>query len=79
MGGIYATQMLHNAAVEALAQHPRARRRSDRRALVTISTLGDGTKAVLMKKTRGAWQIEDIYTADHSTPGAVGVDVLGVW
>jgi hypothetical protein len=77
-GGIYATQMLHNAAIHALALHPGTRRKTTT-ALVKISVAGDGTKAVLMHKTSGVWEIEDIYTADHYTPGTVGVVVLGVW
>jgi hypothetical protein len=78
-GRIYATQMLHNAAVHALALHPAAKRKSAQRALVTVSVHGAGTKAVLMRKTDGVWELEDIYTADHYTPGTVGVFVLGVW
>lgn len=78
-GGIYATQMLNNAAVHALALHPGAAHPRKTRALVTISVDGQGTKAVTMLKTCDEWAIENIYTADHYLPGAVGVVVLGVW
>lgn len=78
---IYATQHLYDAAVHALAAHPRARRRADqRRAFVTVSVPGAPTKAVVLRKTAGAaWDLEAIYTADHETPGATGVVVQGVW
>jgi len=77
MGGIWATQQLHNAAVHALALHPATRRKTDH-ALVAISNT-TSSKAVLMRKAAGAWEIERIYTADHFIPGTVGVLVLGVW
>ena len=76
---IFETQAIFDAVTAVLdALHPDARTRT--RALVEVSTLGVGTKAALMRRRPpGAWELEAIYSADHYTPGDVGVIVKGVW
>jgi hypothetical protein len=75
--GIWATQAIHDAVTRVLALHPEAAAASH--AFVDVSTLGEGTKAALMRNGPAGWVIDALYTADHYTPGTVGVVVRGLW
>jgi len=75
---IWSTQEVHDAAVRVLAAHPPAHQA--RHALVEVGGRTTGTAAALMMKTLvGSWEIERLYTADHTIPGEIGVVIVGVW
>jgi hypothetical protein len=75
---IWSNQEVHDAAVRVLTAHPPAR--SARHALVEVGGRDTGTAAALMIKSLvGAWEIERLYTADHTIPGEIGVVIVGVW
>jgi hypothetical protein len=75
---IWSTQEVHDAATKVLALHLAAK--TAQHALVEVGGRSTGTAAALMTKSLvGVWEIERLYTADHTIPGEIGVVIVGVW
>ncbi len=78
--GVYEAQALHDAALAILATCPAARHARITQALVFVSVLGERTKAVTLRKDgRGAWELDQLFTADYYVPGSSGLVVRGLW
>jgi hypothetical protein len=75
---IWSNQEVHDAAVRVLTAHPPAK--LARHAFIEVGGRDTGTAAALMGKSSvGAWEVERLYTADHTIPGEIGVVIVGVW
>ena len=75
---IWSTQEVHDAVMAVLPLHAPAANCTH--ALIEVGHVDRGTTAALMRRSAiGVWEIDRLYTAEHSLPGEIGVLIIGLW